>query len=38
LYVQLLKKGVTFASKAKGVAELMSNEQYYNSMNQADLD
>lgn len=28
----------TFASKAEGEAELMSNEQYYSSMNQADLD
>lgn len=28
----------TLASKAEGVAELMSNERYYNSLNQADLD
>lgn len=28
----------TIASKAQGEAELMSNEQYFNSMNQADLD
>ena len=28
----------TFASKTEGMAELMSNERYYNSLNQADLD
>jgi len=28
----------TLASKAEGVTELMSNEQYYNSLNQNDLD
>lgn len=28
----------SFASKAQGEAELMSNEQYFNSLNQADLD